>query len=224
TENTFGSVFELVDAKSMDSIMKKEPNRIKEMEDVYCNLLKTISATKVPSNDLPSAKDYGREWLKVIVPYLGKDLGNKVTSLIESIADEDCLIHGDCHMKNIFVTNGEPLLIDMETISRGNHIFEYAPLYGSFFVYEMAIPDNDLKFFGLPAEVVQPFFMNAFRSIYSGKSEEEFAQMVTQLRFVAGCLILYRTLTFTPDDERLLGVAKSLIEEGVEKLDHLGLD
>ncbi|MCR5490624.1 MAG: anti-sigma factor antagonist, partial [Bacilli bacterium] len=47
TENTFGSVFELVDAKSMDSIMKKEPNRIKEMEDVYCNLLKTISATKV---------------------------------------------------------------------------------------------------------------------------------------------------------------------------------
>lgn len=224
TDDTYGAVFELVDAQSMDGIMKKDPSRNGEMADIYFNLMKTIFNTKVGKTELASAKDYAREWLKVIVPFLGEELGSKVTSLIESIPDDDFLIHGDCHMKNIFVSNGEPILIDMETISRGNHIFEYAPIYGSFFVYDMANPNNNMEFFGLPSETVQTFFNSTFRRIYGNKSDEEIEEMYVQMRFIAGCLILYRILSFTPNEKKLTEICMSLIKDGTEKLTKIGLD
>ena len=223
TEDTYGSIFELVDAESMDGIMKAHPERDEEMGKIYAGLMKTIFDTKVNPSELPSYKDYTHEWLDVISPHLGPEISEKVAKLLDSIPDDNYLIHGDCHMKNIFVSNGEPILIDMETISRGNHIFEYAPVYGSFFIYEIAHPGNDLAFFGLPFEVCKPFFENALAHVYPNLSDEEREQVYLQLGFVAACLILYRALSFTPDDNDLIDTSTKIIKEGVEKLEKLGL-
>ena len=56
-------------------------------------------------------------------------------------------------MKNILLSKGEPVLIDMDMLGIGDAVFEYAGIYVTYKAFTEHEPDNSMKFYGIPAEL-----------------------------------------------------------------------
>jgi aminoglycoside phosphotransferase (APT) family kinase protein len=58
--------------------------------------------------------------------FLPKEEVDKLRGLAATIPEGDSFVHGDFHLKNIMVQNGEFLLIDMGGNARGNRMIDLA--------------------------------------------------------------------------------------------------
>ncbi|MDO4806301.1 MAG: HD domain-containing protein [Coriobacteriales bacterium] len=56
-------------------------------------------------------------------------LAKKCMQLVGALPECDTLVHGDFHTNNVFMMKDEPLLIDMDRVSRGHPIIELSDLY-----------------------------------------------------------------------------------------------
>ena len=69
-----------------------------------------------------------------------KDRFEKLISLISAVPEDIHLMHGDYHVKNVMLQNGESLLIDMDTLCSGNPIFELASMYNAYVGFGLVEP------------------------------------------------------------------------------------
>ena len=60
----------------------------------------------------------------VLQPYLPQDVQLRLRDLLASLPDDLHAVHGDFQMKNVLLCDGEPMLIDMETMCTGQPIFD----------------------------------------------------------------------------------------------------
>ncbi len=130
--NTYGSVFELLNAKSFSKLISAEPNRIDEYVSLFVELLKKIHATEVDRNELEDMKKVALGWATYLKDYLPAEQSEKLLALISAVPERNTMIHGDYHTNNVEMQNGEVLLIDMDTLSFGHPIFELASMYLGF--------------------------------------------------------------------------------------------
>jgi uncharacterized protein (TIGR02172 family) len=141
-EGGYGAVYECIDAKSLKSLIEENPDKLEDYENIIANLLRQLNRTKVVGTDLPSAKKVAYAWADEIKGFFDPEINSKIIMLIDSIPNDDYLVHGDCHVKNIFLLNGEAILIDMDSLSVGHAIFEYNSLFQTYVAYEEDDPGN----------------------------------------------------------------------------------
>jgi hypothetical protein len=55
-------------------------------------------------------------------------------------------------MKNVMLCSGEPVLIDMDTLSTGNPVFDLGNLFVAYMAYNEDEPTNSAEFIGVGAE------------------------------------------------------------------------
>ena len=130
--DSYGSVFELLDAESFAKILKDEPDRLDWCVDEYVKLLKQMHETEVPAGKLPKIKDTCEKWAEGTATFLTDEEGAKLKQLIKDIPDTETMIHGDCHTKNIVLAGSEVMVIDMDTLAVGHPIFEFGQMYSSY--------------------------------------------------------------------------------------------
>lgn len=127
----YGSVFELLNAKSVAQLIREDPEHIERYVSMCNDLLKTIHATSIKEGEMPDMKQVALDWARFLRDYLPEDAADRLIALIEAVPKDLHLLHGDYHIKNVMVQNGEPLLIDMDTLCYGNPIFEFASIYNA---------------------------------------------------------------------------------------------
>lgn len=147
--NTYGSVFELLNAKSFSKLISAEPNRIDEYVSLFVELLKKIHATEVDRNELEDMKKVALGWATYLKDYLPAEQSEKLLALISAVPERNTMIHGDYHTNNVEMQNGEVLLIDMDTLSFGHPIFELASMYLGFVGFGELDPKSVEKFMKL---------------------------------------------------------------------------
>ena len=76
--------------------------------------------------------------------------------MIEAVPKQNTLMHGDYHTNNIMVQNGEPLLIDMDTLCMGHPIFELGPMFNAFIGYAEHDHENIMDSLSTPPVVSIP--------------------------------------------------------------------
>lgn len=128
----YGSVFELLNAKSFAKLIEEDPDNIDKYIGLYIDLLKKIHSTEVVDDEVPSMKEVAVGWAKDLVEYLPNGYGEKLVQIIENIPDSKHMMHGDYHIKNVMMQNGETLLIDMDTICTGEPVFELASMFNAY--------------------------------------------------------------------------------------------
>ena len=72
--------------------------------------------------------------------------------MADEIPDIMNMVHGDLHIKNVMMQNGEAVLIDMDTLSHGHPIFELQALFNAYIGYGEIDKNNILDFFGIRYE------------------------------------------------------------------------
>lgn len=128
----YGSVFELLEAKSIGKRLAAEPEKLDEYVGITVDLLKKIHSTLVKRGDMPDMREVAIGWANFVKDYLPAAEGEKLVSLVSAVPQDDHMMHGDYHVKNVMLQGDEALLIDMDTLCVGHPIFELASMYNAY--------------------------------------------------------------------------------------------
>ncbi|MBR3143179.1 MAG: anti-sigma factor antagonist [Clostridiales bacterium] len=200
---SYGSVFELLKAKSFNDLMKKDPGNFDTLMRKYVGFIKTVHSTEMDSGSLPMAKNKFISYLDAIRRYISNEQHKRLNELISGLPDDLHLVHGDLHMKNIMVTDNEPMLIDMDTISTGQPLFDLQALYVSYIAFPEDDPDNLLSFFGIPNELGKRIWNTIIELYFDTTDEKRIAGINNKIKLLAMVRFLYILSLADPKDNEL---------------------
>ncbi|MBQ9355186.1 MAG: anti-sigma factor antagonist [Clostridia bacterium] len=188
---SYGSVFELLNASSFSKILSTEPDKFDWCVKEYVNMLKKIHSTVVPVGKLPDMKETVVSWAEFMQDYLPEDKAKKLLDLVRSVPHDDHMIHGDYHTKNLELVGDEVLIIDMDTLAVGHPIFELASMFNSFIGYSESDHEVIKKFQGFDFETGKAFW-HASLAAYLGTSNENKIREVEEKARIIGYTRLIR--------------------------------
>ena len=187
----YGSVFELLNAKSFSKLIAAEPEKLNFYVEQFVDLLKKIHSTEVSPADMTDMKAVALDWAAFLQEYLPEEQGKKLTELIRSVPERHTMIHGDYHTNNVEVQDGEVLLIDMDTLSFGHPVFELASMYLGFVGFGEMNRESAERFMKLPYETMCRIWRKSL-ALYLGTEEETRIGEVEKKAMVIGYARLMR--------------------------------
>ncbi len=84
--------------------------------------------------ELPEAKKQFLSYLDELGGILPKELRERLRALFAAMPENLHVIHGDIQMKNVMLNGDEPMLIDMDTLSVGDPVFDLMGLYLAYMI------------------------------------------------------------------------------------------
>jgi uncharacterized protein (TIGR02172 family) len=221
----YGSVFELLNAKSFSKLINEDPSKLDYYCDLYVDLLKKIHATAVAPGDMPDMKAVAVDWAKYLIGHLPDEESAKLIKMIEAVPEVHKMMHGDYHTKNVLMQKGEVLLIDMDTLCYGHPIFEFASMYNGFIGFGELDHSQSESFMGMPYEVATKFFYHAMRKYLGTDDEAKVQEVVDKARIVGYARIMRRTIKRlgedTPEGKPMADNCKKRLHELLAKYDTL---
>ncbi len=222
---SYGSVFELLNAKSFSKLIAAEPEKIDQYITEFVELLKRIHATPVSPDEMEDMKAVALGWAKYLVGHLPEEMSSKLISLIEHVPEQHTMIHGDYHTNNVEMQNGEVLLIDMDTLSFGHPVFELASMFLGFVGFGELDHSVTLKFMKLPYETTT-YIWHKSLSLYLGTEDEARIQYVADRAMVIGYTrLMRRTIRRIgyddPAGKALIDHCKARLTELLQRVDTL---
>lgn len=221
----YGSVFELLNASSFSQLIANHEKPVDEVIVMFAELLKKIHSTVVNTSELPSAKQEVLKWVSDLKPYLSSYHYDKVYNLINNVRDDHNLLHGDYHTKNVMYQNGEALLIDMDTLSYGNPIFEFGAMYNAFLGFHFLDANDAEPFLGIDKATSDKLFFDTLK-LYFGTEDESFIADILKKATLVGDVRLVRRVYHhmdieSPEGKRALEHYKTEFENLIEELDSI---
>ena len=192
--DSYGSVFELLNASSFSKIIAQEPEKLDFCVQEYVKMLKKIHGTVVPKGKLPDMKETALNWARFMQDHLPEEAGRKLLAMVEAIPHDDHMIHGDYHTKNLMLQNDEVLLIDMDTLAVGNPIFELASMFNSFVGYSEYDHETILHFQGFDFETGRTFWRKALAAYLGTSSETKIREVEDKARVIGYTRMIRRSI------------------------------
>src|SRR5574344_1672834 len=223
--NGYGSVFELLNAKSFTKLLVADPSSKDKLIDLYVDLLKKIHSTTVEPGDLPDQKEVGKKWVNYLENYLPKDQYDKLVKLFDEVPDTHKMIHGDYHTKNIMLQNGEVLLIDMDTLAMGHPVFEISSMYLAFIGFGLVDPKNIQQFLGIDYDLSKYFFNESMKKYLNTTDQKRVDEVVHKAMVVGMVKMMRRTIKRigidSPENKPLIEVYKKNLTQLLQEVETL---
>ena len=195
----YGTVTELLNAVSVTKLIRNNPEDMTEAAKYYIDMLKSIHAIQVEDGEVPDMKATALGWADFVAAHIPKEQGEKLRALIEAVPKKNTLMHGDYHTNNIMVQNGEPLLIDMDTLCMGHPIFELGSMFNAFIGYSELDHQVTVDFFGYTHESAEKFWDMSLK-MYLGTDDEAVCQSVAEKAMIIGYTRMLRRAIRRPDE------------------------
>ena len=221
--DAYGTITELLNAVSITKLIRKNPDDLSEAAKYYIDMLKSIHAIEVKDDEVPDMKETALAWADFVAKHIPEDQGKKLRALIEAVPKRNTLMHGDYHTNNIMVQNGEPLLIDMDTLCMGHPVFELGSMFNAFLGYSELDHEVTMRFYGYPHESAEKFWDMALK-MYLGTEDEEVCKNVAEKAMVIGYTRMLRRAIRRPDEPESpakIARCKEMLEYLLNKVDTL---
>ena len=223
--DSYGSVFELLNAKSFSQLIAEEPENLDKYVELYVDLLKKIHSTEVRPEDMPDQRAVVIGWVNFLKDYLDSAKWEKLHTLVEAVPVDHHMIHGDYHTKNVMMQNGEVLLIDMDTLCQGNPLFEFASIYNAFVGFYDFDHSATVAFQGFDYETTISIWKKML-PLYFGTTDPDKLKAVENKSAIIGYARLMRRLIRrngfdTEEGKKLIAHYKNQIETRLDSVDTL---
>ena len=195
----YGTVTELLNATSVTKLIRNNPEDMSEAAKYYIDMLKNIHSTEVEDGEVPDMKETALAWADFVAAHIPAEQGRKLRALIEAVPKRNTLMHGDYHTNNIMVQNGEPLLIDMDTLCMGHPVFELGSMFNAFVGYSELNHQNMMDFFGYSFETAGKFWNIALK-MYLGTEDEAVCRSVAEKAMIIGYTRMLRRAVRRPNE------------------------
>ncbi|MBO5907662.1 MAG: anti-sigma factor antagonist [Clostridia bacterium] len=196
----YGTVTELLDAVNVTRLIINNPENLEKPAEYYVELLKSIHAVEADEGDFPDMRETALSWVDFISKHIPAEQGAKLCDMIRQIPKTNNLLHGDYHTNNVMIQNGEPLLIDLDTLCVGHPIFEFGSMYNAFLGFSELNHDEIKKFMGYDRETSGRFWNLALRKYLGTEDATAIAQLENKARIIGYTRLLRRTIR-RPDEQ-----------------------
>ena len=187
----YGSVFELLNATNFAKLLIRGEKTLEEVAEMSIELLKTIHATEVKPDSMPSMREIAIGWADDLKGHLPVDQYHKLVRLIKDIPEDMHMLHGDYHIKNITRQGNENLILDMDTLSHGHPVFELASMYNAYRGFSESDPEIVRQFLGIDRETALRFWRRSLE-LYLNTTDVETVNAVEAKAAVVGYMRLLR--------------------------------
>ena len=221
--DSYGTVTELLNATSVTKLIRKDSDDMTLAVKYYIDMLKNIHSIEADEGELPDMKETALAWADFVSAHIPQEQGAKLRALIEAVPKKNTLMHGDYHTNNVMVQNGEPLLIDMDTLCVGHPVFELGSMFNAFVGYSELDHQNMMDFFGYSFETAGKFWNMALRA-YLGTDDEAVCQSVAEKAMIIGYTRMLRRSVRRPheaDSAAKIARCKEMLALLLEKTDTL---
>ena len=222
-DDGYGTVTELLNAVSVTKLIRNNPDDMSEAAKYYIDMLKSIHAIKVEDGEVPDMKETALSWAQFVSAHIPEEQGKKLRALIEAVPKQSTLMHGDYHTNNIMVQNGEPLLIDMDTLCMGHPVFELGSMFNAFIGYSELDHQVTMNFFGYTHESAEKFWDLTLK-MYLGTEDDEVCRSVAEKAMIIGYTRMLRRAIRRPeeaDSPAKIARCKEMLEILLNKVDTL---
>ncbi len=192
--DSYGSVFELLNARSFSKILAAQPEKMDWCVREYVKMLKKIHGTIVPDGQLPDIKETVVSWARFMQDYLPKEAGDKLLALVEAVPQDNHMIHGDYHTKNLELQDDEVLLIDMDTLAVGNPVFELASMYNAYVGYYECDHEAIKAFQGFDYETAQVFWHKSLAAYLGTNDPSRIEEVENKARIIGYTRLIRRSI------------------------------
>ena len=222
-DDGYGTVTELLNAVSVTKLIKNNPDDMTEAAKYYVDMLKSIHAIEVEDGAVADMKETALAWADFVAKHIPEDQGKKLRALIEAVPKQNTLMHGDYHTNNIMVQNGEPLLIDMDTLCMGHPVFELGSMFNAFIGYSELDHQVTVDFYGYTHESAEKFWDMALK-MYLGTEDEEVCRNIAEKAMIIGYTRMLRRAIRRPeeaDSPAKIARCKEMLAILLDKVDSL---
>ena len=158
-KDRYGAMYELVDAKTISRLIARSPRHVEHYAGIMADFAHKIHNTAVSDADgFPDASERLMDYIDFGIGCEDEELASKCRKLVSALPVSTHLVHGDFHTNNIFLLNGEPLLIDMDRVAKGYPIMEIGDLYYFYVVLGEDDPKVVEDFMGYSYQTAKAFF------------------------------------------------------------------
>lgn len=204
-----GLIYELVDADTLISILKNNPDDMDKYIEGYVNLVKEFH--KYDSKGFVEVPDYKlilRSDIKDLIPYYSKEEINKMNMVLDEIPDSINLLHGDIHPGNVMVTSKGMIFIDLSDTRYGYGDLDLVYLNRTL-VQFTKLDDNH---YDLPDAQAHKLWGLFFNEYFKDLNEEEKKAKHKQIETLALISITSRFIRKDPQANRSKIMLKELSE------------
>ena len=216
----YGSITELLNAKSVTKLIRANPENLTQSVAYFVDTLKEIHSTEVDEGAFPDFKKWVLEWADFLADYLDAEHAQKMRTLIEGIPDSNYMIHGDYHSNNVMVQNGEPILIDMDTLAVGHPVLELGSTFNAYIGFSELDKTVVEAFLGIDADIAERFWRLSLAR-YLGTEDEAVINDVENKAKVIGYMRLLRRCLRRDGDEKTVNHYRAKLVEVLDKVDTL---
>ena len=221
----YGSVFELLNATSFAKLLIRGEKTVDEVAEMSVKLLKLMHSKTVKPGTMPDMKAVALDWAGFLKDYLPAEEFKKLYALVDAVPQDMHMMHGDYHIKNVMLQNGEVLLIDMDTLCHGHPIFELASMYNAYCGYSALDHSIDEKFLGISYETACSFWRKSL-ALYLGTEDEDRIRSVEDKAMIIGYTrIMRRTIRRnglnTEEGRAVIDHCKAVLGELLQRVDSL---
>ena len=190
----YGSVYELLNAKSYAKLLINGEKTLDEVAQMSVKMLKLIHSKAVKPSMMPDMKAVAISWAEFLKDYLPAPEYEKLYSLINAVPTDLHMMHGDYHIKNVMLQNGESLLIDMDTLCYGHPIFELASMYNAYIGYSVLNHSNVMSFLGISFETASAFWRKCLELYLGTNDEAVLSDVENKAKIIGYTRIMRRTI------------------------------
>ena len=178
----YGLVYELLNAETLSSCIKRAPERIEEFARQYANLFRQLHSIEVPADsNVPDAIEHERQQILHIRRYFPQESIDLLLQILDAIPTSNRLLHLDLQVKNTMMQGDELMLIDMGEMGYGHPVLDLGHAYSAMV---LLIGDYD-KTIGIPRELGNKVWNLAINYYFEGLPADVIEQRKAQIDVVA---------------------------------------
>ena len=178
----YGLVYELLNAETLSSCIKRAPERIDEYARQYANLFRQLHSIEVPADsNVPNAIEHERQQILHIRRYFPQESIDLLLQILDTIPTGNRLLHLDLQVKNTMMQGDELMLIDMGEMGYGHPVLDLGHAYSAMV---LLIGDYD-KTIGIPRELGNKVWDLAINYYFEGLPADVIEQRKAQIDVVA---------------------------------------
>ena len=152
TEEGYGEVYEMFHAGVLPAAVMAEPERVEEYTRRFAEMYKFIHSVEIGENELESVKEHYLAAAEQASQYMPAEDYAALRRILLAIPERHTFVHGDFHMGNVMLQDGELVLIDVGEAGWGHPLLDFAQTQNAYVNLTTVRAFNCRKVLGLELE------------------------------------------------------------------------
>lgn len=195
----YGTVYELLNARTLGDVISEDQGNLDEYAKKAAELLKLLASTHGDKGKFFSYAEVAHKNADILNKSVEGDLFTAeeleaVHKFYDTVPERDTLIHGDFHTHNIFISDGELLLIDMADTSIGHPIFELGNMFLPFNYLSGQGDEHCMRSLGLSCSNAKDFFSKTVGYYLADMGADELSGLMELARIIGHLRMMYSAL------------------------------